>query len=182
MRAAVVDRVAAWLQHPTHGVAALLPTTPVLSGARTPPALVGILASTVDEGAALGMVVDGQAVPVLVVSPNDEPVVMNNPAVIAGPRDYVVPVIVRYATRIGENEAAPDTAVAECDTDTTLRAVVRSLIRLCRVGTESDRIAAAVAVWSLESLSIASLWEAKGDTAVTGGVAARFRVRDSFVE
>lgn len=182
MRAPTVHLLAAWLAHPTHGVAALLSTAPVIPGGRTPPALAGVLASTTNEGAALGMVPDGQAVPVLVVSPNDEPVTMVAPASLHGPRDWSVPVLVRYVTRISDTGVAPDAAVAECDTDATLRVVIRSLVRWCRHGTDVDRVAADAAVWSLESLSLASLWDAAGDVTATGGVVARFRVRDSYVE
>lgn len=184
MRAPTVDRVAAWLQHATHGVAALLPTVPLLPDQRTPPALASVLTSNTDEGAALGMVADGTPLPALVVSPNDEPVTMATPATLTGPRDYLVSVLVRYVTRTGDPDTAvaPDAAVAELDTDATQRAVVRSLIRLCRYGAEADRVAAGVAVWALDSVNITALWEADGDVAVTGGVVARFRVRDSFVE
>lgn len=175
--------VAQWLRsHSTWNVNAGLPSVPGIPGARTAPALVAVLASTSDEAAALGMVTDGQALPVLVVTPNDEPVAMMNPATLTGPRDYLVPVLVRYVTRTGETAVAPDTAVAECDTDSTLRAVVRSLSRLTREGTPADKETGGVAIWSLQDISLASLWDTSGDVAITGGVVARFRVRDTFVE
>lgn len=183
MRAPAVRLVASWLRdHPEHGVNAQLGAVPLLTGARAAPAVVSWLESTTHEAAALGMVPDDTDLPALIISPNDEAVTMLNPATLTGPRDYLVPILVRYVTRIGEDAVAPDAAVAETDTDTTMRAVVRSLIRLCRVGTSADKETAGVALWSLADLSLNSIWDAKGDVASTGGVVARFRVRDSHVE
>lgn len=165
--------LADWLSDATYGVNAVRLAVPKDTGVTDFPA-VTVLDSTRSGLVARGGVPNLAAnqFPALLVTPADQPIDQASPAVRPYPSDTTVTVLVRYAT----NQL--DTAAAERDASQTLKAVWWQLPQLLLTSAgEAARTRANVHLYSIRSMQMATLYEAEGDTIVTGGVLVTCQMR-----
>lgn len=165
--------VADWLSDATYGINAVRLAVPKDTGVSDFPAV------TVLDSTRSGLVGRGgvpnlapNQFPALLVSPADQPVDQASPAVRPFPADATVTVLVRYVTSV------VDSAQAERDTSQTLKAVWWQLPQLLLTSAgETARTRAQVQLYAIQSMQMATLYEATEDTIVTGGVLVTCRLR-----
>jgi hypothetical protein len=170
-----VDCISTWLQHPTYGVNALLPSVPRLGTDPAPAAVAAVLDERTSGRAARGELPQDQATPVLLVGAHAEAQYVVPFDV--GVRDATIEIDIAYAQRSALSEQA------DRDGRYTMVAVLQSLYRLWKYGGPSDRTRGSVSLVVPVSLRQVAPWTPAGpllgDATITHALIAGYRVRET---
>lgn len=168
----VVRIVADWLGDTTNGVNALLPALVYDMDDVAPPDVVRIEDETRDGEAAIGQL--AEVAPLLVVMSFGGPVE-------AGPTQGVV----RYGTvnlLVRYQAVESDTAKAERDSQYTMRAVARSLLRLMKPDNHASRVRGTIGVEYFTAMEFSRVKVTMEDQIGTTGLTFSARWRDTSPE
>lgn len=157
-----------YLSNGTNGVNALLATTPLDAGDTVPANLLSILDATRDGNVARGRL--PASLPGLAVTAERVENIL--PHVVTNDAEMDVTVLIRLGM------TAPQTETAFRNISYYLRTIVRSLRRFNTNQDPTVRIRNGVYLESCEQLDEFTLWQVIDDSVVTGGVLARYHVRD----
>lgn len=166
----VLRMTSAWLQHPTHGLNAMMALVPRESGDPLPDPVLAFLTEVDDEDGALGRYA---TTPTLHVMMTCESAQQNSDQVAVNVGDGTVVVNIRLA-----EAASRDAKAMKRDTTYRLRALVWSVRRWMQQPLDASRVRNAVAILEFGPLEFNALYETIDDTIVTGGARLVCTTRD----